>query len=253
MPYKNKKLEKEKKKANYRKLVSVGGICPQCKGEWNGTQVKCDKCREQDKEARKARREKWEKEGLCNRCGKKFHMVGVKYCMDCCLKSKKYKASQEAVQNKLSRYHSELKEGLKQQRQTYKQLGLCADCGKRKASIGVVCKECYAKRRKVYEKAKLRAWAEEEAEVEEIELTRQELIESEYRDRVSLRINNKWTDAQEIKNLTKRYNTALKVINSLKEKEVTCKVGNKLDKAQVTVEVCILRLKALGVELESTA
>ena len=131
-------------------------ICPQCKQPWNGIQVMCDCCRSKAEELRRKKRQQRQAAGLCNRCGKHPAIEGTKYCIECAEKSKKHKDSEETKKKRLIKYHEVYKSQLQAKRIAFKEKGLCTDCGERKQEYGVVCGNCYTKRRKWYENSKMR-------------------------------------------------------------------------------------------------
>lgn len=137
-------------------LYKSQGICPQCKQPWDGTQVMCNSCRGRAEELRRKRRQARQAAGLCSRCGKHKVIEGTKYCIECAEKAKKHKDSEETKKKRLMKYHQVYKPQLQAKRIEFKENGLCADCGKAEPKFGVVCKDCYGKRRKWYEQSKLR-------------------------------------------------------------------------------------------------
>lgn len=155
MPYKDQQVAKAKRKQKYN-LIKDSGICSQCKQPWNGTQVMCDCCRSKAEELRKKKRQQRQAAGICGRCGKYPAIEGIKYCTECAEKAKKHKDSEETKKKRLIKYHEVYKPQLQAKRVAFKENGLCADCGNLPPVFGVVCKECYSKRRKWYEHSKLR-------------------------------------------------------------------------------------------------
>lgn len=116
----------------------------------------CNSCRARAEELRKKRRQQRQQLGICNRCGKNKVIAGTKYCIECANKAKKHKDSEETKEKRLKKYHEVYKSQLHAKRIEFKENGLCADCGKQPPRFGVVCEDCYAKRRKWYSQAKLR-------------------------------------------------------------------------------------------------
>lgn len=139
-------------------LYKSQGICPQCKQPWDGIQVMCDSCRSRAEELRRKRRQSRQAAGLCSRCGKYKVIKGTKYCIECAEKAKKHKDSEETKKKRLKKYHQVYKPQLQAKRIEFKEKGLCADCGKAVPKFGVVCGDCYAKRRKWYENSKMRGF-----------------------------------------------------------------------------------------------
>lgn len=145
MPLKSE-ADKNYRKMRYESLKS-SGLCTQCKKPWSGSQVKCDDCRKADELRRQLRKSDREKAGICNRCGENPVIEGLKYCESCYIKSKNYKDSESTKEKRLLKYHTYYKKLLRLRRLSYKKKGLCADCGKSLACVGVVCSQCYDKRK----------------------------------------------------------------------------------------------------------
>lgn len=216
-------------------LFKLQGICPQCKQPWEGTQVMCDKCRAKQEDNRRKRRQARQAAGLCNRCGKHPVIEGTKYCKECAEKAKKYKDSKETKKKRLLKYHQVYKSQLQARRIAFKEKGLCADCGKIPPRFGVVCKDCYAKRRKWYEKSKLQElgktycngdcvncmlpWCVDTDD--DIQLTAEEKRLSKQLDKEAKKDEVKWKqmDKKDLKNAVNRYNYNMATIADLESKK----------------------------------
>ena len=206
-------------------LYKSQGICPQCKQPWSGAQVMCTGCRSRAEELRKKRRQQRQQAGICGRCGKHKVIEGTKYCVECAEKAKKHKDSEETKRKRLMKYHQVYKPQLQARRIEFKEKGLCADCGKVPPRCGVVCKDCYAKRRKWYEHAKLRGLSKtfcsgdcvnctlpwcvdtEDSDIK-IQLTKEEKQLSRQLDKEAKEDENrqKALDKKDLKNAMNRYN-----------------------------------------------
>ena len=205
-------------------LYKSQGICPQCKQPWSGTQVLCDSCRKRAEELRKKRRQLRQAAGICSRCGKHKAIKGTKYCVECAKKAKKHKDSEETKKKRLQKYYQVYKPQLQAKRIEFKKNGLCADCGKAAPKFGVVCGDCYAKRRKWYEHSKMRGlnkslcsgdcvnctlpWCIDVDDEITIKLTNEEKQLSRQLDKEAKEDENrqKALDKKDLKNAVNRYN-----------------------------------------------
>ena len=232
MPLKSE-ADKNYRKMRYESLKS-SGLCTQCKKPWSGSQVKCDDCRKADELKRQLRKSDREKAGICNRCGKNPVIEGLKYCESCYIKSKSYKDSESTKEKRLLKYHTYYKKLLRSRRKAYKKKGLCADCGKCPACIGVVCSQCYDKRRAYYEKSKLKPlpmictgkcescnlpYCIDDSEI--IQLTEEEKLLSKKLDKQAKEHKRKIDSYGKdfLLSMKNKYNYAVKVIENLESKQ----------------------------------
>lgn len=236
-------------------LYKAQGICPQCKQEWSGQQVMCDNCRSRAEELRRKRRQQRQQSGLCNRCGKHPAIAGTKYCIECAEKAKKHKDSEETKKKRLVKYHKVYKPQLQAKRIEFKENGLCADCGKLPPRFGVVCKDCYSKRRKWYEQSKLRGmnkalcngdcvnctlpWCVDTDDNVVIKLTSEEKKLSRQLDKVAKEdeVRQKQMAKKDLKNAYNRYNYAYAIIADIESRRelgevISSREENKLLKAE---------------------
>lgn len=216
-------------------LFKLQGICPQCKQPWEGTQVMCDSCRAKQEDNRRKRRQARQAAGLCNRCGKHPAIEGTKYCEECAEKAKKHKDSKETKKKRLIKYHQVYKPQLQAKRIEFKEKGLCADCGKLPLEFGIVCKDCYSKRRKWYEKSKLQELGKTYCDgdcvncmlpwcvdtEDNIQLTTEEKQLSKQLDREAKSDEVKWKQMgkKDLKNAMNRYNYNMATIADLESRK----------------------------------
>lgn len=237
-------------------LYKLQGICPQCKQPWLGTQVMCDSCRSRAEELRKKRRQQRQQAGICNRCGKHKVIEGTKYCVECAEKSKRHKDSEETKRKRLMKYHQVYKPQLQAKRIEFKENGLCADCGKVPPRFGVVCKDCYTKRRKWYEQVKLRGLSKtfcsgdcvnctlpwcvdtEDSDIK-IQLTKEEKQLSKQLDKEATADERRWAKdlKREVDNAKRRYTRAQAVIADVESRreqgeEITSREEQKVLNAE---------------------
>lgn len=214
-------------------------ICPRCKQPWYGKQVKCDDCRDKEEAQRRKRRQARQELGLCSRCGKHPVIAGTKYCTECAEKAKKHKDSEDTKMKRLQKYHSVYKTKLKAKRLEFRKNGLCTDCGKCEPKFGVVCAECYTKRRLWYEHNKLRDFSKPKCDgccdkctldecvdtedtlftltPEEIEMSKQLDTEAEYS-----KSNMIATEKRYLRNAVSRYKYNKTIITEIKHTKEQC-------------------------------
>lgn len=148
--------------ARKRIEAKLNGVCPLCGKPVDGEYINCPECRKKISEQARRRREegkentsakikrnkqrryKLKAEGRCTECGKidSYTMNGRSMCYECT--EKRNARRRERYKNAENK--EAILEYMRQRREKLKELGICTECGKRKAELGHSrCSVCLAK------------------------------------------------------------------------------------------------------------
>ena len=123
-----------------RKRRKENGICINCGSKTNGKHLKCDRCKEKEREEKRKTREFQRSLNICTRCGQRSAMLGRVLCEECSEHDAIYYRNNP---DKAEERNRRRLEKLRRDRAEARETGMCICCLKRKATEGyTTCIKC---------------------------------------------------------------------------------------------------------------